>query len=528
MIYKCEACGGALVYDPDLGKMKCTQCGQTSERRFHMKLKEVDPDTEEKEDGKRSFDNLWFGLDKDQKWHGEKEIQINPDWNADLLAFEMRNNRPEDISAASKQTEAEDISEKSERQAQDTAYTGDRREMQGERLMSVQIFRCTSCGAQIMIHGNERATFCSFCGQPTVIFDRESKEVWPDYIIPFSITEQQAVDAIKEKFGTGRYVPREIKHPKIDKIRGIYIPYWLYTVYMRKKANLHLVTSNEAEKKEPENIFNAGMNRNQSFYTMLQSSKKMGLYPGSFQNQKYDAETRSVSVGINEKTDMFADAYGNFEQVTFDASRKLDDRLSSRLEPYHMEALKPFDPSYLSGFYADRYDVPSREAAPDIHQRISDAMDKAMIEDTGTTYIEKSIEQYSVDKIEYALLPAWFMTFWYRHELYTILVNGQTGKVVGNIPVNKRGFISDAVMTGVVCCTIGAVVFYEINQGIAKGYGFFHEYGGSIIVFLFMLAAGLFTRNLSKYNRYKHDKERLASSTTTDYVKERQDKTWIR
>ena len=297
---------------------------------------------------------------------------------------------------------------------------------------------------------------------------------------------------------------------------------------MRKKANLHLVTSNEAEKREPENIFNAGMNRNQSFYTMLQSSKKMGLYPGSFQNQKYDAETRSVSVGINEKTDMFADAYGNFEQVTFDASRKLDDRLSSRLEPYHMEALKPFDPSYLSGFYADRYDVPSREAAPDIHQRISDAMDKAMIEDTGTTYIEKSIEQYSVDKIEYALLPAWFMTFWYRHELYTILVNGQTGKVVGNIPVNKRSFISDAVMTGVVCCTIGAVVFYEINQGIAKGYGFFHEYGGSIIVFLFMLAAGLFTRNLSKYNRYKHDKERLASSTTTDYVKERQDKTWIR
>lgn len=48
MIYKCEACGGVLVYDPDLGKMKCTQCGQTSERRFHMKLKEVDPDTEKK------------------------------------------------------------------------------------------------------------------------------------------------------------------------------------------------------------------------------------------------------------------------------------------------------------------------------------------------------------------------------------------------------------------------------------------------------------------------------------------------
>ena len=55
MIYKCEACGGVLVYDPDLGKMKCTQCGQTSERRFRMTLKDADSDTEEKEDGKRSF-----------------------------------------------------------------------------------------------------------------------------------------------------------------------------------------------------------------------------------------------------------------------------------------------------------------------------------------------------------------------------------------------------------------------------------------------------------------------------------------
>lgn len=528
MIYKCEACGGVLVYDPDLGKMKCTQCGQISERRSHMKLKEADPDAEEKEDGKRSFDDLWFGLDKDQKWHGEQEIQINPDWDADLLAFEMQNNRPKDISDAStKQTEADGMAEKSGQQAQDASDTDGLRGMQGERLMSVHIFRCTSCGAQIMIHGNERATFCSFCGQPTVIFDRESKEAWPDYIIPFSVTEQQAVDAIKDRFGKGRYVPREIKHLKIDKIRGIYVPYWLYTVYMRKKANLHRVSSDE-EKKEPMNIFNAGTDRNQSFISMLQSTKKVGMYPGSFQNQKYEAETRSFSAGIDQRTDMYADAYGNFDRVTFDASRKLDDRLSSRLEPYHMEALKPFDPSYLSGFYADRYDVPSREAAPDIYQRISAAMDKAMIEDTGTTVIERSIEQYSVDKIEYALLPAWFMTFWYKHELYTILVNGQTGKVVGNIPVNKRSFILDAVILGVICCTIGVILFSEVNQGIISGYGFFAQFGGEFVLFPFILAAGFFTRNFNKYRKYKHDKERLTSAATKEYVKERQDKTWIR
>ena len=53
MIYKGEACGGVLVYDPDLGKMKCAQCGQTSERRYRRTLKDADSDTEEKEAGKR-------------------------------------------------------------------------------------------------------------------------------------------------------------------------------------------------------------------------------------------------------------------------------------------------------------------------------------------------------------------------------------------------------------------------------------------------------------------------------------------
>ena len=58
MIYKCEACGGVLVYDPDLGKMKCTQCGQTSKRIFHMKLNEVEPNPEKKEHRKRTNENL--------------------------------------------------------------------------------------------------------------------------------------------------------------------------------------------------------------------------------------------------------------------------------------------------------------------------------------------------------------------------------------------------------------------------------------------------------------------------------------
>ena len=54
------------------------------------------------------------------------------------------------------------------------------------------------------------------------------------------------------------------------------------------------------------------------------------------------------------------------------------------------------------------------------------------------------------------------------------------------------------------------------------------EFGGHFVVLPFVLAAGFFTKNLRKYRKYKHDKERLTSDTTKEYVKERQDKTWIR
>ncbi len=163
-----------------------------------------------------------------------------------------------------------------------------------------------------------------------------------------------------------------------------------------------------------------------------------GMYPGSFSAQKQE----KLHMAVEPMTEMYVDAYATFERVGMDASRKLENRLAERLEPFYMEGLKEFEPSYLSGFYADRYDVSSRERAAEVYRKISAAMETSILEDTEMNIIDRSIEQYSVDTIEYALLPAWFMTFWYRHRLYTILVNGQTGKVVGNIPVDKGRIIS--------------------------------------------------------------------------------------
>lgn len=68
-----------------------------------------------------------------------------------------------------------------------------------EDTMECNIYTCTACGAELAINGVESSTFCAYCGQPTIIFSRVSSEIKPKYILPFSVTKDQAVIAIRQK-----------------------------------------------------------------------------------------------------------------------------------------------------------------------------------------------------------------------------------------------------------------------------------------------------------------------------------------
>lgn len=364
----------------------------------------------------------------------------------------------------------------------DNIYSMDELESEKEQdqpshnSIDVYVYSCTSCGAELMVNHNEASTFCAYCGQPTVVFSRVSSELQPDYCIPFSITGEQAVELIRKKLRKGLFVPAEIKSVKIDKLRGIYIPFWLHDIKIRAKANIN-------------------------------GTKGSGEH--------------------KHTVHFYRDAEATYTKITCDGSSKLNDELSQRLEPYNMGEIRKFEPEFLSGFYADRFDVTEKDTRNTALERAIEFLDEDIMDSVGSCnskeFEDKNV-RYEFLQHSYALFPAWFMTFWYQNELYTILVNGQTGKVIGNVPMSTKKlvrFVSLLAPSLIVAMSVLSNLYIKIAFGILDT-----DDAMKISFAIIAVIVSFMLYGVKSWKKYQNERKYFTESNTVSYVKERQDNEW--
>lgn len=340
-----------------------------------------------------------------------------------------------------------------------------------EEMMECNIYHCSSCGSEIMVSTHEVSSFCAYCGQPTIIFDRVESSLKPKYIIPFSFEKSQAEGAIRERFKKSFFIPSEIKDFKIDKLRGIYIPFWLYDIYYSDNLT-------------------------------IQGKVKRGK--------------RTVT-----KTFMRGGSV-TFRNLTCDASVQLNDELSRRLEPYNTRRLIPFEIGYMSGFYADRFDLSSQELRGVGVERAKSLFDKDMLDsvDASNKKIIHSNPTVAVNKEEYALLPAWFLTFRYKERPYTVLVNGQTGKIVSSLPVSKGKTISFFAIVYSFSFIAVFLITYVVVPRLAR-YSDDGDWMGAYII-MFSLAFSSLLLGIKKYKKLRKGINLTSSLQTASLVSKRQ------
>ena len=131
----------------------------------------------------------------------------------------------------------------------------------------------------------------------------------------------------------------------------------------------------------------------------------------------------------------------HFEKIPADASARMDDALMDSLEPYDYSEIKAFDTSYLAGYVADRFD----KEAGEVRERADSRILRSAIDVTRSTVVgydsvmdgEAEMSGSTKTSVRYILLPVYLLNISFRNKDYSFAVNGQTGKVVGELPADK-------------------------------------------------------------------------------------------
>jgi DNA-directed RNA polymerase subunit RPC12/RpoP len=285
-------------------------------------------------------------------------------------------------------------------------------------------YECQSCGGEIIADENTAATSCPFCDNPVVMKGKLSGALRPDLVIPFKLDKKAAKEALKKHCSGKRLLPKVFKDENhIDEIKGIYVPFWLFDAdaygNVTYKAT-HIRSWSDSEYHHTQ--------------TMHYQVVRVGTMP--------------------------------FRNVPVDGSSKLDDQLMESIEPFDMTEAVDFQTAYLAGYFADQYDVDAETGITRANERIKASTEEAFrttVSGYSTVLRESSSVQLKNSSAKYALLPVWLLNTTWRGKKYTFAMNGQTGKMVGDLPADQtallKWFFSVFGIVTAVCFAIGWLIW---------------------------------------------------------------------
>lgn len=260
------------------------------------------------------------------------------------------------------------------------------------------VYSCRSCGGEIVGDANTAATSCPFCGNPVVILGRLAGSLRPDYVIPFKLDKEDAKAALIRHLSGKPLLPKAFKDKnRIEEIKGVYVPFWLFD------------TEVDA--------------------TMRYRATRNRFWSDS--NYNY-TETRHYLV-------MRGGTLG-FSRIPVDGSSKMPDDLMESIEPFDFSDAVDFQTAYLAGYLADKYDVTAEDCIQRANDRVRTSTEQAFAETVigySSVLPQGGNIQLSNGKAVYALYPVWLLNSTYEGKQYTFAMNGQTGKFVGDLPVDK-------------------------------------------------------------------------------------------
>ena len=357
--YQCPACTGPLHYDGASGKLVCDYCGSAYD------VKDIEARYAKKQ---AAADTAAEG---DAKKAARLPRQDSPVWS----------------------------------------------EAEAEGLNS---YSCPTCGAELVCDETTAATTCPYCGNPTVVPGQFSGALKPEFVLPFKMTKDDAVRALRAHYRGKPFLPRTFTAGNhIEEIQGVYVPFWL---------------------------FDGGAEGEVDYKAANSRTYKDDDYEVT-ETDHYDVH-RGGSIA--------------FEKIPVDASSKMPDDHMDSIEPFDYTQMQPFSTAYLPGYLADKYDVTVDDSRARADRRSRETLENALRETVtgyGTCVTDHTDIRLHRGKVHYALLPVWMLSTKWNGESFLFAMNGQTGKLVGDLPTDRgRYWGTFGAIAGVVTVALTVIL----------------------------------------------------------------------
>jgi len=287
-------------------------------------------------------------------------------------------------------------------------------------LVDLSTGSCPSCGAELIGDKNTIAMVCPCCGNAQIVQKRIQGMLKPEYCIPFKLEKKSAIEALKQFCERKRLLPNFFKKEnRVENIQGMYAPFWLFDA--------------------------------KALARIRYKATKVRVWSDASYNYT--------------KTDFYSvirDGSLNFEKIPVDGSEKMDDAYMDAIEPFDYAKIKGFQSEYMAGFSAEKYDVDVEASKERANARIKNSVETEFarsISGYSSVVAESSTVNIESGKVSYALFPVWILNTKYNKENYQFIMNGQTGRFVGRLPVDKgKAARFTLMLTAIIGAAFTAVI----------------------------------------------------------------------
>lgn len=289
---------------------------------------------------------------------------------------------------------------------------------------------CSNCHAVLLRDGSTVAQHCDFCGSPELLsYEDIGSPLQPESLMPARISKEDAYHAIKKFLASKWFAPNDLKRRNlIDRIHRVYIPYWTFDAAAECPWTADSGTY---------------------YYVTVQRRGSDGKMHSSRERR---TRWRPASGHISTW----------FDDIFVSASKGLEPKILSKLEPYPSKELVPYETRYVSGWQVEQYQVPLLDAA-----RLGFGTMEALLREScgrevpGDTYRNLQIRPtYSRKTFKHILVPIWIISYQYRGKIWQGAMNAVTGTAYANSP------LSAWKVTFVVLISIAVImlIIYLVNQ----------------------------------------------------------------